>query len=226
MYERFRQVDRRLAAKLGEHRRRVAVGPGFVFEHVAHGFLVQRFEVQSARCVEVGADRLRIRIDHHALHTVRAQRHRRSDRAVIELDTLTDADRSGAEHDDLLAWQRVGFVLGLECAVEVRRNGLELGGAGIDHLVGRADVPCEAPLADALGHLVEQRADLAVGKAEPFGASRERGGELLRLQQLTLALDQVQQLVQEEAVSQVLVAALRLLCVEAREQPLAFPLGG
>ena len=41
----------------------------------------------------------------------------------------------------LLAGQRQRFVLLLVGAVEVRRRGLELGGAGVDHLVDGPDVP-------------------------------------------------------------------------------------
>ena len=78
-----------------------------------------------------------------------AQRLRRLHRAVVELDALADADRARAEHDGLRARQRLRLVLLLVGAVEVRRCRLELGGAGIDHLVGRQDAPLATRVADA-----------------------------------------------------------------------------
>src|SRR5262249_54991756 len=105
-----------------------------------------------------------------------------------------------AEDDDLGPLEGRRLVLSLERSVEVRRHGLELRGAGVDHLVGRTDVPVTPTVANALGHLVEQRAHLTIRESKPLGATRERRGELTGRQQLALALDDIEQFPQEELV--------------------------
>ena len=62
-------------------------------------FQRQRLEVEAVAEVEVGADGLRVGVDHDGSHARRAQRLRGVHRAVVELDALADADRAAAEHD-------------------------------------------------------------------------------------------------------------------------------
>ena len=64
------------------------------------------------------------------------------DGRIVKLDALADADRPGAEHhDDGLAAAREGARLAarVRAGVEIRGLRVELGGAGIDHLVARAE---------------------------------------------------------------------------------------
>ena len=67
-------------------------------------------------------------------------------RAVVELDALTDTDGAGAENDNffpagvLTGNKFLRFIFIVIGRIEVRRFGLEFGGAGINHLVsGIAD---------------------------------------------------------------------------------------
>ena len=110
--------------------------------------------------------------------------------------------RIGPEPSTTTFWpeQRRRFVLGLERAVEVRRDRLELGGARVDHLVGRPHVPVAAAIADAFGQLVEQRADLTIGEAESLGAARQRRRQLGACSSCRSKSHDVLQLVQEERV--------------------------
>ena len=107
----------------------------------ADRFLVERLEVQARAAVEIGAHRLRVAVDHHRIDALPAKCHRGVDAAVIELDALTDADRSAAEHHDGVRRRRRcrgSFVLGLVGRVVVGRRRLELGGAGVDAFEDRA----------------------------------------------------------------------------------------
>ena len=68
--------------------------------------------------------------------------------AVVELDSLADAVRPAAEDHDLLARLRRGLVLGLVARVQVRREALELGRAGIDAVEDGAHAQLLAVLAN------------------------------------------------------------------------------
>jgi hypothetical protein len=67
--------------------------------------------------------------------------------AVVELDALADAVRPAAEDHHLARRRRLGLAHLLEGAVHVRRERLELGGAGVDALVDRAQAAFGALLA-------------------------------------------------------------------------------
>ena len=71
-------------------------------DHVEHVFARQWFEVEPIAGVVVGADGLRIAVDHHRLVAGVAERERGVHAAVVELDALPDAIRAAAEDDD--AW--------------------------------------------------------------------------------------------------------------------------
>ena len=63
----------------------------------------QRLEVELVGGVVVGADRLRVAVDHDGLEAVFLQREGGVHAAVVELDALPDAVRAAAEDHDLLA---------------------------------------------------------------------------------------------------------------------------
>src|SRR5689334_20904956 len=95
------------------------------------------------------------------------------DGSVIELDPLANADGAGADDEHFLVGYRRRFVLLLVRTVEIRRDGLELGGTGVDHLVYRPQVKPLAQIAHLLGQEVGQGADLVVGKAKALGFEKK-----------------------------------------------------
>jgi len=77
-----------------------------------HGAVeVERLEVQAVRGVEVRGHRLRVGVDENRAHTGLMQRPRGMDRAVIELDPLTDPDRPGPNHKGGTSGDRLAFGL-------------------------------------------------------------------------------------------------------------------
>ena len=115
---------------------------GLVFQNIPHALLVQGFEVEPVGGIEVGGDRLRVGVDHDALVAGVLQRPGGVHAAVVELDALPDADGPAADDHRLLSGLRRRLVLLLVGAVEIGRGGVELGGAGIHHLIDGPDVPC------------------------------------------------------------------------------------
>ena len=63
--QRRRQVERRLAAVRDDRREEVLAVGRLGVDDVAHALRVERLEVEPGRGVEVGRDRLRVRVDHH-----------------------------------------------------------------------------------------------------------------------------------------------------------------
>ena len=141
LLERARQLQRRLAAELDDH----ALGLLLLADR-EHVLGRQRLEVEAVGGVVVGRDRLRVAVDHHRVAAELARGHRRVHAAVVELDPLADPVRAGAEDDDRVALAaadlRGGGAVGpraLVGRVVVGRRRLELGGAGVDRLVGAGE---------------------------------------------------------------------------------------
>ena len=89
--ERARELQRRLAAELDDDAvRLLALADG------EHRGGVERLEVEAVARVVVGRDRLGVAVDHHGLVAERAERLRRVDAAVVELDALADAVRAAS----------------------------------------------------------------------------------------------------------------------------------
>ena len=131
--QRQRQLQRRLAAEL-HHARHVDVAFALALDHRHHVLERQRLEVEPIGGVVVGRHRLGIAVDHHGLEPLGLEAEHRVTAAVIELDALADAVGAAAEDDDLLLVGRIGLAAVFEAAVEIRRERLELGGAGVDAL--------------------------------------------------------------------------------------------
>ena len=91
-----REIQRRLAAKLDDHTVRL-----FDIDDVHHVFERERLEVETIRSVVISRNSFRIAVDHDRFETRFVQRERRVAAAVIKLDSLPDAVRSGAENHDL-----------------------------------------------------------------------------------------------------------------------------
>ena len=92
------QIERSLATERDHRRDEAAVGRLCV-DHGPDRFGIERLEVQPRRGIEVGRHGLGVRVDHHGLPAGGAQRVRRLDRAVVELDPLPDAHRSAADDE-------------------------------------------------------------------------------------------------------------------------------
>ena len=82
-----REIDRGLAAKLDDDSVRL-----FLIDNVEHILDGQRLEVETVGDVKVRADRLRIIVDDDGLDAHLTQCPDRMHRAVVEFDTLPDAD--------------------------------------------------------------------------------------------------------------------------------------
>ena len=81
------QLDGSLTAKLNN------AGVGLLGrDDVVHALGVQRVEIQAVAGVEVGGDRLGVVVDQDSLTAVLLEGPDAVDRAVVELDALTDAD--------------------------------------------------------------------------------------------------------------------------------------
>ena len=108
-------------------------------EHVAHPLEVERLEIESCGCVEIGADRLRIAIDEHAVDASRLQRRRRMNAAVVELDALADPNRPRTDYRNGGVAAADDLILIFVGCVVIGRDRCELGGARINLAEGRLD---------------------------------------------------------------------------------------
>ena len=184
-----RKVDGGLAAELNDRVVRL-----LGLDDAGHVLRGQRLEVQTVSGVEVSGDGLRVVVDDDGLAAELLQCPDRVNRAVVELDALTDADRAGAENEDLLlAGRGSDLALLVIGGVVVRGLRLELSSAGIYHLVDRQTLDIGNVLAgELLDGLVEE--------AHLLGADVQVGVDLLGGRQLLLHVDDVLELVQEEYV--------------------------
>ncbi|GAA3072703.1 hypothetical protein GCM10020000_66920 [Streptomyces olivoverticillatus] len=195
----LRQAQRGLAAELHDDARdraRLLLGVDDL-QDVLQG---ERLEVEPVGGVVVGGDGLRVAVDHHGLVASLAEREGGVDAGVVELDALADAVGAGAEddHRGLLARRDLGLlVVG---GVEVRGLGSELGGAGVDRLVDRADPQRVPDLAHDVLAQTADRGDLGVGEAVPLGLGEQLGLELLGGAELLGDLVDQEELVDEPGV--------------------------
>ena len=170
------QVQRRLAAERHDRRQEVLAVGRLGIDDTAHALGVERLEVEAGRGIEVGRDRLRVRVDHDRAPAELAERVRRVDRAVVELDPLPDPDRPRADHERRRAGdrgrlgRRTGGGVG---RVEVRRLRRELGGARVDHRVPRPKAEGQAGCAELGRGRAGEPGQLAV----PEPGALDRGEE-------------------------------------------------
>ena len=101
------------------------------------------------------------------------------DRTVVELDALTDADGAGAQHQHLPFLRAIirpagpgGLVLLVVGGVVIGGLGLELGGAGVHHLEGRADAEGLPQGLDLLLLPAGEGGDPRVGEAHLLGPAQ------------------------------------------------------
>ena len=143
LLQRQRQLQRRLPAVLDDAGD-VAAGLLLARDDRRDVLERQRLEVETVDGVVVGRDRFGVAVDHDGLEPLFAQGEGGVTAAVVELDPLADAVRPAAEDHDLLPRRRVRLALVLVGAVQVRRERLELRGAGVDALVGGLDARARA----------------------------------------------------------------------------------
>ena len=197
--EPLRQAERRLPAELADHagdraglRLRV-----HDLEHVLEG---ERLEVEPVGGVVVGRDGLGVAVDHHGLVAGVVQRQAGVHARVVELDALPDPVGPGAEDDHRLLLARRDLGLLVVGAVVVRRARGELGGAGVDRLVDRADAERVPHAADDVLLHVADPAELRVGEPVPLGPAQQRGRQLVGVDDLLGDLVDQAQLVDEPRV--------------------------
>mmetsp|Transcript_894 Transcript_894/g.2080 ORF Transcript_894/g.2080 Transcript_894/m.2080 type:complete len:1014 (-) Transcript_894:28-3069(-) len=193
-----RQLERRLATKLHNDAIRA-----LHLHHVEHVLQGQRLEVQAARGVVVGGDRLGVAVHHDGLVAGVAQAERRVAAAVVKLNALPNAVGAAAQDEHLL---RVG---GRRLAVAViggvHVGGLcgELGGAGVDAFVARNHAGRLADGADIHGVGTNVARNLAVTVALLLELLPVHLGQLLQLHGLEphVGLVQVRELGAEPGVN-------------------------
>ena len=121
------------------------------------------------------------------------------DGRIVELDALTDADRTRAEHDDLLSAAHHRLVLLLVGRVEIRHVGGELAGAGVDHLVDGEDAVAFAQAVHFALREAPQQPDILVAETHALGiAERLRVHRMLAHR--AFEFDDVLELFEEEEV--------------------------
>ena len=186
--EEVRQRDGGLAAEGHDH------ADGFFHLEHAHDVLgAERLEVEPGGRAVVRRDRLGVVVYDDDVVAHVPERPYAVDGAVVELYALTYPDGPGAEHDDGLVPRlhpgpRVAEALGH--GVEIGCAGLELGRAGVDHLVAeRRALRCLA---------ARDAAYRRIRVAEASGLLVVLGGEAMC--QLGLQLDHAPELAQEPLV--------------------------
>ncbi len=122
----------------------------------------ERLEIESITRIVVGGDRLRVAVDHDRLVTHLSQRIGTVHAAVVELDTLPDAVRSGAKDHCTRLCGRSDLVLILVRLVVVRRTSRELSRTGVDRLERGLNTQVEPCLPDIRLSCIGQMCDLDV----------------------------------------------------------------
>ena len=197
-----RKVDGRLATELDDDPLRL-----LEVDDVHDVLDGERFEVQLVGDGEVGGHRLRVGVHDDRLIPGGLDGLDRVHGGVVELDALTDADRPGAQHQDAGAIRLHRLVLHLVGRVEVRGRGVELAGAGVDHLVDRLDTGLDSTVAYLIGGPAPEVGNGRIGEAVALGDP-----ESFRIigagPQPLLDLEDVGDLVEEEDVDLGLLAEL------------------
>ena len=189
LFERFGELQRRLAAELHDHAVQGAAA-ALDIDDLEHVFGGERFEIQAIRGVVIGRHRFRIAIDHDGLVARILQREAGMAAAIIELDALADAVRPAAQDHDL-------FLVGGRSLVRERarerrligrihigRGGGEFGSAGVDPLEYRTHVERVA----LLRHLGRRHAG-ELGKARVGKSHRLQPPQRARRRRQSARLD-------------------------------------
>ncbi|CAB4622889.1 unannotated protein [freshwater metagenome] len=104
-----------------------------------HVFKSERFEIETVTGVVIGRHRFGIAVDHDGFKSRVGQSKRRMNTGIVELDSLTDAVRSGTDDDDLRSVRRYHFGLGVVRRVVIRSQCREFARARVHGLEHGAD---------------------------------------------------------------------------------------
>ncbi len=121
---------------------------------VLHVLRSERLKIKLVRDVKIRGDRLGVIVDDDRLVSSLRECPRRVHGAVVEFDSLTDADGAGTENQNLLPVRDfflclvLDFILIAVNRVIIRSFGFELGGAGVNHLVLCGDAVLLSEAAD------------------------------------------------------------------------------
>ena len=191
------EVERRLPAELHD-----GAGAFLLFVDLEHVLERERLEVKSVGRIVVGRNRFGIRVDHHGLVADLAQCEARVHTTVIELDALANAVGAAADNHDLRLRRGDDLVFVAVARVVVRRERLELRGAGVDETERREHARGLAVRAHRVEIGLEKMRELRVGKTKLLRATQRGGvdGRERKFPQRLLHLVQLAQLVQEPRV--------------------------
>src|SRR5215208_1810669 len=108
----------------------------------------------------------------------------RLDSGVVELDPLTDPDRTGPNDDGPRTPEWEGFVFLLVRRIKIGGRCGELSGAGVDHLVDRKHRCGLTGTAHVRLRAAGEPGDGVVAESRAFCGPQELGAEFLSLQTL------------------------------------------
>src|SRR2546427_1586434 len=185
-----REVNRGLPAELKDD----PVGSLFL-DDIEDVLEQEGLEVETRRDVEVRRDRLRVVVRDDRGHAGFAQGQDSLDAAIVELDPLTDSNRSAAHDEDLAPLQPRGLVARLIGRVEVRSPRLEFPPTCVDHLVGDA----RSRPADRLFGRPRQTRDGLVGEAQAL-RFREEAATPSRTAEARLQVNEMPNLLDDEGI--------------------------
>ena len=187
-HQAFGELDGGLAAEL--HHRSVGM---LDVHHVLHILRRQRLKIQLVRDVEVRAHGLRIVVDDDRLIARFGKSPGGVDGAVVEFDSLPDADGAASQHQHLLRADGTvraqlaasGFlrlVFPAVYGIVIRGACRELGGAGIHHFVGCRDAVFQTQRFDLSLRHSGQAADHVVRKLQTLRLPQKLRGQRPLLQ--------------------------------------------
>ena len=195
--ELFGELQGRLAAELDDDTFRLLVA-----DDVVDVLPEDRLEVEAVGGVAVGGHRLRVAVDHDGLVASGAGRHDAVHAAVVELNALADAVWAAAQDDDLAAVRLGRLILLTECAVVVRRLGLEFRRTGVHEPVAPLDAQFDATVEHLALETPHEVGNLAVSVALELRLLQQVGWNVFDavLLDALLRVDQVFHLTQEPRV--------------------------
>src|SRR5919112_1955062 len=123
----------------------------------------------------------------------------RLDSGVVELNPLTDPDRTGPNDDGPRSPEREGFVFLLVRGIKIGGRCGELSGAGVDHLVDRKHGYGLTGTAHVMLRATGEPGDGVVAESRALCGPQELGTEFLSFQTL-FDLNDALQIVQEPAI--------------------------
>ena len=177
--QRLGKIDGRLAAQGGDD----ALGL-FLLHHIHHVLHRQWLKVQLVGGGVIRGNGFGVIVDDDGLVACVFDGLDGVDGGIVEFYALADADGAGAEDDDLLLVGDDGLVFRLVGGVKIRDIAVEFPGAGVDHLVHRADVAALAQGKDLPLRDVPELRHRPVGEAHLLrliihAAVHDRAGKLL-----------------------------------------------